>query len=400
MAIAPSPANSGTTLTVAAGTGALFGTAPFEVTVWPVISQPLSTNAEIIRVTSKGTGDNWTIIRTQEGSSARNIVVGDQIAATITAKTLQDVEGASYSPTAHNVLSAYHGDTLTGNVLDGDIIIGNVTPVWSRLAISVPASPLFNVLGVVNAETRPSWKAVFDGNLPESLVVGGSSAVGSAMVASRRDHHHGFTAWFAPNITLGLAAVEGVGTTIIRPDCTIVAFDATVPTTITVASSAGTGAINLVARRDHAHGITTSSNPGVAAAILASNASGKLTLVDFEVTNTVQYLSGTMILTGGTAFWKRNLTDYTDRRNWAWMNEQLQLGDMGLYVSNDNISNPGTLVMEVLKNGYVGIGKQPVELLDVAGKIRTDVTLNAGLKVVGHYFTMNVSGTDVNVLCE
>jgi len=92
IAIAPSPASSGTTLSVSAGTGALFPAAPFNCTVWPTTEQPISTNAEIIRVTSKGTGDNWTIVRTQEGSSARAILVGDQIAASITAKIVTDLE--------------------------------------------------------------------------------------------------------------------------------------------------------------------------------------------------------------------------------------------------------------------------------------------------------------------
>src|SRR5438128_4083670 len=39
------------------------------------------------------------------------------------------------SVTAHNVLSATHGDTLTASVVRGDLIIGNSTPKWARLAI-------------------------------------------------------------------------------------------------------------------------------------------------------------------------------------------------------------------------------------------------------------------------
>ncbi len=94
VATAPSPATSGTTLTVATGEGANFPAAPFNVTVWPVGTRPTNANAEILRVTNKGTGDNWTITRTQESTSARTIVVGDQIAATITSLTLTDAETA------------------------------------------------------------------------------------------------------------------------------------------------------------------------------------------------------------------------------------------------------------------------------------------------------------------
>lgn len=91
VATAPVPAASGTSLVVTAGQGALFPTPPFNVTVWPTGTMPLSTNAEIVRVTVK-VGDTFTIVRTQESTSARTIVVGDQIAETITAKTLTDVE--------------------------------------------------------------------------------------------------------------------------------------------------------------------------------------------------------------------------------------------------------------------------------------------------------------------
>ena len=38
------------------------------------------------------------------------------------------------SVTAHNLLSATHGDTLAGTVVRGDVMIGNATPKWSRLA--------------------------------------------------------------------------------------------------------------------------------------------------------------------------------------------------------------------------------------------------------------------------
>ena len=35
----------------------------------------------------------------------------------------------------HGLLSAYHLDTLSGSVVRGDIVIGNSTPKWARLAI-------------------------------------------------------------------------------------------------------------------------------------------------------------------------------------------------------------------------------------------------------------------------
>jgi hypothetical protein len=55
---------------------------------------PDASNAEIVRVTAIA-GDHLTIVRQQEGTAARAILVGDVIAAAITAKTLTDIEDAA-----------------------------------------------------------------------------------------------------------------------------------------------------------------------------------------------------------------------------------------------------------------------------------------------------------------
>jgi prepilin-type N-terminal cleavage/methylation domain-containing protein len=78
VATAPSPASSGTSLTVASGTGSKFGAAPFYATVWPAGAQPSASNLEVVLVTAVA-GDTFTITRAQQGSSARSILVGDQI---------------------------------------------------------------------------------------------------------------------------------------------------------------------------------------------------------------------------------------------------------------------------------------------------------------------------------
>jgi hypothetical protein len=54
--------------------------------------------------------------------------------------------------------------------------------------------------------------------------------------------------------------------------------------TLTVASTGTVGTNAALARADHTHAITSSSNPGAAAAILATSAAGALTLVDMTVT--------------------------------------------------------------------------------------------------------------------
>lgn len=76
---------------VTAGHGTRFPAVPFNATVWASGALPDPTNAEIVRVTAIST-DTLTITRAQEGTSARSIVAGDLIAATITTKTLEDAE--------------------------------------------------------------------------------------------------------------------------------------------------------------------------------------------------------------------------------------------------------------------------------------------------------------------
>jgi hypothetical protein len=56
--------------------------------------------------------------------------------------------------------------------------------------------------------------------------------------------------------------------------------------------------------------------------------------------------------------------------------------------------------MRIDSIGNVGIGKVPTQILDVAGQIRTDVTLTTGAKTQARYFPMNINGTVVNVLTD
>jgi len=102
---APSPASSGTSLVLASGGGALMPAPPFNATVCPTGAQPLAANAEIVRVTDITT-DTLTIVRQQEGTSARTIVVGDQIAAAVTNKTLTDVETVAMTETENRTIPA------------------------------------------------------------------------------------------------------------------------------------------------------------------------------------------------------------------------------------------------------------------------------------------------------
>lgn len=94
IATAPSPASSGTQLTVASGDGSDFSPGTYNATIWPAGSQPLDDNAEIVRVTGIS-GDILQIQRAQENTTARTILVGDQIASSITAKNFSNIESGN-----------------------------------------------------------------------------------------------------------------------------------------------------------------------------------------------------------------------------------------------------------------------------------------------------------------
>lgn len=92
VATAPSPATSGTSLVLAAGDGSKF-VADCNAPVWPAGSAPLASNCEIVRITNVST-DTLTIVRQQEGTSARSILVGDQIMIAPTKKMFDDIDSA------------------------------------------------------------------------------------------------------------------------------------------------------------------------------------------------------------------------------------------------------------------------------------------------------------------
>ena len=94
VATAPSPAASGTSLVVATGEGDRFPDVPFNATIWPASDSPNPDNAEIVRVLARSGDTFGTIVRAEEDTTARTVVVGDRVAATITKKTLTDMEQA------------------------------------------------------------------------------------------------------------------------------------------------------------------------------------------------------------------------------------------------------------------------------------------------------------------
>lgn len=160
-----------------------------------------------------------------------------------------DATWAEVASAAHAILSATHSDSTAAAVVRGDIITGQgATPKWTRLAITVPAATFMDYIGTANGDTEPAYKALFDATVPGTIIPDAAAAAGTAIVAARRDHTHGITA-AAPGTNLSVSSTNAEGTG------------------------------NDFARALHTHAITSSSSPGAAAALLASDAAGKITLV-------------------------------------------------------------------------------------------------------------------------
>ncbi len=172
VATAPSPATSGTSLVVTAGQGALFPAVPFNATIWPTGAQPLSSNAEIVRVTARST-DTLTITRQQESTSARTVIVGDQIAATITKKTLTDAEG-----TSQNIEIPFLMNTNTGEFSSTSYTTIYLPTVFDKSKFTNLTSVVFRADLSQNASgTYSVYAQVYD--MTASAVVGSTEITAS-----------------------------------------------------------------------------------------------------------------------------------------------------------------------------------------------------------------------------
>ncbi len=102
-----------------------------------------------------------------------------------------------------------------------------------------------------------------------------------------------------PTIALGTAYAAGAAATTIRSDSTLLAFDATAPTTSAPGDAAAVGAATVTARRDHTHGreANTWTTPGFSGGNFTSSA-GTWTVESGDVLNYSYVIIGkTMCLT-------------------------------------------------------------------------------------------------------
>ena len=90
----------------------------------------------------------------------------------------------------------------------GDLAVGTGADTAGRLALTVPPANILEVLGVVNGETTPTWKAVHDATAPAAI---GSAAAGTALTAAHRDHVHATGAGTPSTQAFGDSAATGSG---------------------------------------------------------------------------------------------------------------------------------------------------------------------------------------------
>lgn len=163
------------------------------------ISIPVANVRNVLGIDNGDLRPSW---KTTLDSTAPTTIAPGDVAASGTSLVYSHrdhLHGApsTYPATAHNILSATHGDTLAASVVDGDVMIGNVTPKWSRLAIAIPAANVRNALGIDNGELRPSWKTSLDATAP--VDVAAAASAGTSLVYSHRDHVHAHGTGYLPD---------------------------------------------------------------------------------------------------------------------------------------------------------------------------------------------------------
>ena len=144
VATAPSPADSGTTLTVSSGDGTKFAVG--NAVVWPPSVQPTVANAEIVTITGVST-DTLTITRTQESSTNQSILVGWQIDQGVTAALIATLVTLTDTQTLTN--KTLTAPTLT-SPLEGAYITGTAPTATQAVYVTTNGTYILNTASAAN----------------------------------------------------------------------------------------------------------------------------------------------------------------------------------------------------------------------------------------------------------
>jgi hypothetical protein len=212
--------------------------------------------------------DGWTWLQ-YDFTSSRWRVLGTS--ATIPAGTYElAIEGGQDVIKAHGAMGA----TETFDPTDGNVHTGTLDADCT-FTLNVPTGSGAATLEFwITQDGTGGWtitwpgSVTWDGGAPTpdtsagvtvryilETIDGGTNWIGDLVGAGITS-----SSFATPAIVLGTAAAAGTGSSVIRHNSTIVAFDATVPTTQAFGDAAATGSAAVAARRDHLHGMP--ADPG------------------------------------------------------------------------------------------------------------------------------------------
>lgn len=147
VATAPSPATSGTSLVVQSGLGASAPSVPFNALLSLTNAATISAaTTEVVRVTAVAT-DTLTIVRAQEGSAALSITTSYTITATVTKKTLTDIERhtndltSSLTPYVSQMQTVEYGGALGQSIQTVFSADAGTAGVIAKIKITGSATP-------------------------------------------------------------------------------------------------------------------------------------------------------------------------------------------------------------------------------------------------------------------
>ena len=220
--LAPSPATSGPTLTVQPGDGAKFPTAPFDITLYAVGTQPLSNNAEIARCTAVGNATLSAALTS--GTAYTSLTVTALLGAIAIGDPVYLVSGSNTQQFTASAAAAIGATTISvqsqaanfsypiGTFVDPDMLIMN------RAQYGTIAQLVAITWAVDNAVTANLLTQISAGGVAPATTVTGPDAFGAAAVIgvgttyARADHDHGLPA--AP-ADIPLATVTTAGDLIV-----------------------------------------------------------------------------------------------------------------------------------------------------------------------------------------